>query len=125
MALGSVSDRLVHSSPLPVALAPRGFRAPEGARIARVTAACGVPHDTRELVVAAGRTAARVGAGLRVASFAVRARPRYTSGVGREGEAEVLGAWVERLAATAREGLEEVRGLPDPPAGARDGRRRR
>ncbi len=116
VALGSVSDRLVHSSPLPVALAPRGFRAPPGTRVARVTASCGGPDDTRELVVAAARVAARVGAGLRVASFAVRARPPYTSGVGREGEAEVLAAWREDLAASSGAALAEVRGLPETPA---------
>jgi nucleotide-binding universal stress UspA family protein len=115
VALGSVTDRLLHSSPLPVALAPRGFRAAPGARVTRVTAACGGAHDTQELVVAAARVAAGVGAGLRVATFAVRARPPYTSGVGREGEAQLRAAWRDGLAATARAALEDVRDLPEPP----------
>ena len=36
ISLGSVTDRLVHSAPLPVLLAPRGYRAGPSARIRRV-----------------------------------------------------------------------------------------
>ena len=32
-------DRLLHSSPIPVAVAPRGFRAPAGGRVTRATCA--------------------------------------------------------------------------------------
>lgn len=74
VAFGSVAERLLHSSPLPVALAPRGFRARGKARIVQVTAAYGASEGSDELVVAAAGVAARVGAGLRVASFAVRPR---------------------------------------------------
>ena len=36
IAVGSVTDRLLHSSPVPVALAPRGYRCPQGQRVVRV-----------------------------------------------------------------------------------------
>ena len=74
VALGSTTSRLLHSSPLPVAIAPRGFRAAHGARVTRVTAAYGGSGAADELVVAAAGVAARVGASLRLASFAVRPR---------------------------------------------------
>jgi len=38
-AIGSVTARLLHGSPVPVALAPHAFRARPGARVERVTAA--------------------------------------------------------------------------------------
>src|SRR5262245_24604225 len=41
IVLGTASDRLLHSSPVPVAMAPRGFRTKQDANIRRVTAAYG------------------------------------------------------------------------------------
>jgi nucleotide-binding universal stress UspA family protein len=112
-ALGSVSARLMHSSHTPVALAPRGYRCRDNARVARVTAAYGGSDD--DLVVAAGGVAARVGAALRVASFAVRPRPPYTSGVGREAEAAMLAEWKEEIGAAARAALDRLGELPAKP----------
>ena len=53
VTLGSASSRLLHSSPLPVAVAPRGFRCPPDARVARVTAAFGGSEGAENLVIAA------------------------------------------------------------------------
>ena len=39
ISLGSVTNRLLHSSPVAIALAPRGFRSQPGAKVKRVTAA--------------------------------------------------------------------------------------
>jgi nucleotide-binding universal stress UspA family protein len=113
VSLGSVSSRLLHSSPIPVVVAPRGFRAPPDARVERVTAAFGGSED--DLVVAAAGVAARVGASLRIASFAVRPRPPYTAGVGREADDAMTRQWVEEIGAAARAALEEVRDLPSVP----------
>jgi nucleotide-binding universal stress UspA family protein len=89
--LGSVSDRLVHSSPIPVALAPRGFRCRGECPVRRVTVAFGGTDD--RLVTAAADVAARVGATLRVASFAVRSRAPLQAGVGREGDEAIVAQW--------------------------------
>jgi nucleotide-binding universal stress UspA family protein len=115
VSLGSVSDRLVHSSPVPVALPPRGYRCTAGLRVARVTAAFGGSEGADELVVAAAGVAARVGASLRLASFAVRARPPYTSGVGREGAKDMISEWVEQIEASGRAALDRVGHLPAVP----------
>jgi nucleotide-binding universal stress UspA family protein len=69
VSVGSTTSRLLHSSSFPVALAS-GFRARADARVTRVTAAYGGGAD--DLVVAAAGVAARVGASLRIASFAVQ-----------------------------------------------------
>jgi nucleotide-binding universal stress UspA family protein len=114
VTLGSVTTRLLHSSPIPVALAPRGFRAAPDARVTRVTAAYGGSDD--ELVVAAAGVAARVGATLRLASFAVRPRAPYTVAVGREADDSAVRTWVADIESAQHDVLERVRGLPSVPA---------
>jgi nucleotide-binding universal stress UspA family protein len=115
VAVGSVSSWLVHGSPVPVALPPRGYRCRPAARVTRVTAAYGGADGADDLVVAAGAVAARVGAALRIASFAVRAHPPYTSGVGTGPEQELLDQWAEEIEAASRAALERVSDLPEVP----------
>jgi nucleotide-binding universal stress UspA family protein len=111
--MGSTTGRLLHTSPVPVAIAPRGFRCPPDARVTRVTAAYAGADD--DLLVAAAAVAARVGASLRIASFAVRARPPYTSGVGRTADDAMLADWVREIESAARSTLETVGHLPAAP----------
>lgn len=113
VSLGSATGRLLHSSPLPVALAPRGFRAAPGARVARVTAA--FDGTSADLVVAAAGVAARVGASLRIASFAVRPHAPYTSGVGTEADDAMVADWARDIQAAADAVLDEVADLPEVP----------
>ena len=113
VTLGSVTTRLLHSSPVAVALAPRGFRAPPGARVTRATAAFGGSGD--DLVVGAAGVAARVGATLRLASFAVRPRAPYTVAVGREADDSAVGEWVAEIESAQQAVLERVRDLPSVP----------
>lgn len=113
VSLGATTSRLLHSSPIPVALAPRGFRCRSDARVARVTAAFGGSED--DLVVAAAGLAARVGASLRVASFAVRSRPPYTSGVGTEADEAMIAEWIAEIEVSARAALDRVAHLPAVP----------
>jgi nucleotide-binding universal stress UspA family protein len=115
VSLGSVSDRLLHSSPLPVALAPRGYRCRPESRVARVSAAFGGSEGAEDLIVGAAGVAAQVGASLRIVSFAVRARPPYTSGVGTEPERTLIAQWVEEIEERARAILDEVEHLPAAP----------
>jgi nucleotide-binding universal stress UspA family protein len=114
VSLGSTSSRLLHSSPLPVALAPRGFRCRADTRVRRVTAA--FSEGAEELVTAAAGVAARVGASLRLASFAVRARPPLTAGVGTGPEKALIAEWTEQVRAAGNAALAQVAGLPAAPA---------
>jgi nucleotide-binding universal stress UspA family protein len=111
--MGSTTGRLLHSSHVPVAIAPRGFRVPPDARVTRVTAAYGGSDD--DLVVAAAGVAARVGASLRIASFAVRARPPFTAGVGREADDSMAAEWAQEIKARARAALDTIENLPAVP----------
>lgn len=116
IALGSVTDRLVHSSPVSLALAPRGYRCRTDLRVARVTAAYGGSASADNLVVAAARFAARVGATLRIASFAVWTRPAYTTRLGTDSEDDVLQEWTTTMARAAARAVESVEALkPGPP----------
>jgi nucleotide-binding universal stress UspA family protein len=116
VTLGSASSRLLHSSPIPVALAPRGFRARPDARVRRVTAAFGGSGGAEDLVIAAAGVTARVGAALRLASFVVRARPPYTSGVGTEADEAMVAEWVQEIEAAGRAIFDRVEELPAAPA---------
>ena len=113
VSVGSVSSRLLHSAHIPVAIAPRGFRVAPDARVERVTAAYGGSDD--DLVVAAAGVAARVGASLRIASFAVHPRAPYTAGVGREGDEAMVAQWVEEIGQRGSAALREVSHLPRVP----------
>jgi nucleotide-binding universal stress UspA family protein len=115
IALGSISSRLMHSSPVLVALPPRGYRCAPDARVTRVTAAYGGSEGSEDLVVAAAEVTARLGATLRLASFAVRARPPYTSGVGTEADRSMIDQWVEEVEAAGRAALDRVRDLAAVP----------
>ena len=115
IALGSVTDRLVHSSPVAIALAPRGFRCRPDAGVKRVTAAYGGSASAESLVLAAARVAARVGASLRIASFAVWSRPAYTTRLGTDSEDLVLQEWIADLEKTVHAAFEQVEELAEAP----------
>ena len=104
VTLGSTTSRLMHTSSVAIALAPRGYRARPGARVRRVTAAYGGPGGD-DLVVAAAAVAARIGSAIRIASFAVRKRPPYTAGVGLEADRAMVADWTREIEAAARDAL--------------------
>jgi len=116
VTLGSASSRLLYSSPIPVAIAPRGFRCPPDARVTRVTAAFGGTESAENLVIAAASVAARVGATLRLASFAVRSRAPYTIAVGTEADEDMFTQWRGEMEAAGQAALAKVADLPAVPA---------
>ena len=111
ISLSSVADRLLHSSPLPVAVANRGFRA-SGGKIKRITLSFTGGKHSSLLLVAARTMAAQYGCQLRLASFAVELSPPETARFRAEGAA-VLAEWTENIYAAAEKAL-----TPDgqPPA---------
>jgi nucleotide-binding universal stress UspA family protein len=115
ISLGSVTNRLLHSSPVAIALAPRGFRSQPGAKVKRVTAAYDGSASAGSLLLAAARVAARVGASLRIASFAVWSRPAYTTRLGTDSEDLVLQEWINDLEKSANAALEQVEELANVP----------
>jgi nucleotide-binding universal stress UspA family protein len=114
IALGSVTDRLLHSSDRPVALAPRGYRR-RAERISRITAAFDDSERSRELITAAAAVAASVRAILRVAAFAVRPTAAFLGTIESDAEELVVQAWVKHTEEATESALQQVRHLPDVP----------
>ncbi len=114
VALGSVSDALLHASPIPVAIAPRGFRATAGARVGRLTAAYGGSDAAADLVVGAAGIAGDLGAALRIASFAVMSHA-VTAGTGADTEQRIVDEWAASIGEHTRTLLSEVSSLPHAP----------
>jgi nucleotide-binding universal stress UspA family protein len=115
VALGSVSSRLTHSSPVPVGLPPRGYRCKPADRVTRVTVAFGGSDGADDLVASAAEFGARLDAPLRLASFAVRPRPPFTSGVGREGDEAMVEQWAKEIEAAGRAALKQAGALEAAP----------
>jgi nucleotide-binding universal stress UspA family protein len=107
---GSVSDTLLHASPVPVALAPRGYRPSPGTRLARVSCGFGGAPGATATVRAATALARRHGVPLRLVTFVVRDRQMYPSLVGWESERMVEEQWRVQAAKAQEQALAA---LPD------------
>lgn len=103
IALSSVADRLLHSSPVPVAIAPRGFRHDEGT-VTRVTLAYTGTKASSVLLAVADSIAERFAVPLRLASFAVHLPPPATARFRAEAAA-MTAEWVEEVRAAAQHAL--------------------
>lgn len=98
VVVGSTADRLLHSSPVPLAIAPRGYRMPRGGVLTRIT--CGYPGtpESLEVVRRVADLAKRIEVPLRVITFAVRGRTMYPPEVGLHAEDSILAAWEAQAA---------------------------
>ena len=105
VVVGSTADRLLHSSPVPVAIAPRGYRGARTGSLTRIT--CGYPGtpESVDVVKRVSELAKRLAVPLRVITFAVRGRTMYPPEVGLHAEDSILAAWETQ----AREVLARLR----------------
>ncbi|MUL85333.1 MULTISPECIES: universal stress protein [unclassified Mycolicibacterium] len=95
VALGSVTERLVHTARVPVAFAPRGYTQTEG-RIRRLTAAYGGEADVNGLIPATAKLAAAWSARLRIVSFTVRNTAAFLGTIESSAEELVIQQWSRR-----------------------------
>lgn len=114
VVLGSVTDQLLHSSPVALALAPRGYRCRSGTEVDRITVAYG-GGSAENIVGAAAAIATAWGASLRIASLAVWSRPAYTTTLGTDPEELVLAEWKSRMEVMVASTLTKVTRLADAP----------
>jgi nucleotide-binding universal stress UspA family protein len=95
VALGSVTERLVHTAAVPVAIAPRGY--PLGPDpIRRLTAAYGGEADINGLVPAAAELATQWPVQLRIVSFTVRPVRMFGGSIESSAEDLVIQQWSRR-----------------------------
>jgi nucleotide-binding universal stress UspA family protein len=116
--LSSVADRLLHSSHVPVALAPRGFRVGDTDRVDCVTVAYTGTEQCDSLLRTAADLVRRLGTKMRLASFAVQPAPPVTA-MFRTEEADVVAEWTKTIESSARRVLGDSK---DPDAGVAIGR---
>lgn len=89
--LGSTGSWLLHSSTMPVAIAPRGYARPAGGFTGVSCAVAGLDGDAA--VIAASKSiAAGAGVGLRLVTFAVRLDTMFPTVVGPGAEDEIADA---------------------------------
>lgn len=100
--VGGITGELLHSAPVPVALAPRGYRPSSDARLRRVTCAFAGSTRSRTAFDAAAQLSRRHGVPLRISTLVVRDRQMYPSGVGYDAERLVAEQW-RRQALEAQE----------------------
>jgi nucleotide-binding universal stress UspA family protein len=101
VVIGSTADRLLHSSPVPLAISPRGYRGSRTHGLLRITCAFPGTPESRQVVERVATLAAQLRVPMRVITFAVRGRTMYPPEVGLHAEDSILESW----AANAREAL--------------------
>lgn len=109
VAVTSKTDRLLHSSHVPVVISPRGYTTAAGARITRVTLAFRDDDATWALLDKVAEICTRVGAELRLLTVALRQRTMVTSPV-RGNEELVFGRLLEQVRAAQAEAVEHLAG---------------
>ncbi|MEN0139351.1 MAG: universal stress protein [Rhodococcus sp. (in: high G+C Gram-positive bacteria)] len=115
VALGSVTERLVHAAAVPVAIAPRGY-APRTTQIGRLTAAYGGAADSVGLIGTSVELARQWKVRLRIASFTVRPYSMFGGSIDRSAEDLVIRQWTRRTADRVMKQLAEAgaqASLPD------------
>ncbi|NMO01492.1 universal stress protein [Gordonia sp. TBRC 11910] len=105
--LSSKTDRLVHSSAIPVAVAPRGYRT--AAPVRRITVGFRDDDTSWSLLDRVAEICTRTSAQLRLVTFLVTPpRRSVTTGVSRA-ETQVVKVWADRAAAALGQAQEHLR----------------
>lgn len=115
VALGSVTDRLVHTAAVPVIIAPRGYPL-SPAPVTRLTAAYGGAADAVGLIVTTAELAKRWSVRMRIASFTVRPLRMFGGSIERSAESLVVREWTRQTMEQALKQLNEARAgvaIPD------------
>jgi nucleotide-binding universal stress UspA family protein len=95
VVIGTTANWLLHASPVPVAISPRGYRAHTGG-LTRLTCAYAATPDSVDVVRRCSETAERFGLPMRVITFAVRGKTMYPPEVGLDVEDEISAAWASQ-----------------------------
>jgi nucleotide-binding universal stress UspA family protein len=91
--VGGIANEMLHVSPVPVALAPRGYLPSTDARLRRVTCAFSGSTRSRTAFDAAVQLSRRHDVPLRLTTLVVRDRQMYPSQVGYDAERLVAEQW--------------------------------
>lgn len=106
--VGSVTEGLQQVAPVPVALAPKGYRPAADTRVPRITCAWAPVPGSDAVLAAATALCREHHAPLRLATLVVRDRQMYPSGVGYDIENMVANEWRAEAQAAQRKALMAV-----------------
>ena len=120
--VGGIANEMLHVSPSPVALAPRGYRPPPDARLRRVTCAFSGSTQSRSAFDAAVQLSGRHGVPLRLTTLVVRDRQMYPSQVGYDAERMVAEQWRAQAAEAQEKALAALADDVEVEAGIAEGR---
>jgi nucleotide-binding universal stress UspA family protein len=115
VALGSVTERLVHTSQVPVAIAPRGYP-PSPVPIQRLTVAYGGGADAVGLIATSAELAKQWNVQLRIASFTARPFTMFGGSIERSAEELVVRQWTRKTTDAVVQQLDDARArvsIPD------------
>ena len=115
VALGSVTERLVHTAGVPVAIAPRGYPS-SPVPIQRLTAAYGGAADAVGLIKTSAELARQWSVRMRIASFTVRPTTTFGGSIERSAENLVIQQWTRKTMDAVLKQLNEARAnvaIPD------------
>ena len=107
VAMTAKTDRLLHSSPVPVAIAPRGYAAEPRSRFTRVTVGFRDDDATWHLLQRVADICRRTGASLRLVTVALDRPPMYTAAVSGA-EDLVREQWRRQASAAQDEAVEHL-----------------
>ncbi len=113
---GTTADRLLHSSPVPVAVATRGYRSGDVREVGRATCAFRGDEVSRRMLEETAEICREVDGSLRIVTFAVRGRNVYPAAVGPQAEDLVLDAWVRRAEGLQQEAVDDLKAQGRLPA---------
>jgi nucleotide-binding universal stress UspA family protein len=91
--VGGITNEMLHVSPVPVALAPRGYRPSSDVQLRRITCAFSGSTQSRSAFDAAVQLSRRHTVPLRLTTFVVHDRQMYPSQVGYDAERLVEEQW--------------------------------
>lgn len=97
VVLGSSTGWLLHASPVPVALTPRGYGGVHAGSVTRITWGYSDSDESRAIAERMVALATRLNAKLRVVSFAIRGRTMFPPEVGLHAEDSLLAEWASQL----------------------------
>jgi nucleotide-binding universal stress UspA family protein len=115
IALGSVTERLVHTASVAVAIAPRGY-GQSSLPVQRLTASFGGSADTSKLIATVAEMAKRWQTEMRIASFTVRPPSMFGGSIEPSAEDLVTRQWAQRTTEAVVRQLTEAReslAIPD------------
>jgi nucleotide-binding universal stress UspA family protein len=119
---GSVTSSVLHSAPLPVALAPRGYAPDPKARLCRITCAFSAGPDAASTVRNAAALCGRYKVPLRLVTFVVRDQQMYPTGVGYKAENMVSNQWRTQATAAQKKMIAELAIKPNATGAIADGK---